>query len=82
MFNHNPVLSSGVVFLTLGIQAVNTCSFGGNPSDELSVLNTLLHQAMISYVLTVQRILRSVRPLLAQVLTSELHAACSSTLVI
>jgi len=34
---------------------------------------------MISYVSTVQHIPRSVHPLLAQVLTSELHAACSST---
>ena len=78
--NHNSVFSSGVIgFLTLGIQAVNTCSFGDSPSDELSVLNTLLHQAMISYVPTVQHIPHSVRPLLAQVLISELLAACSST---
>ena len=78
--NHHSVLSPGVVdSLAMGIQAVNSCSFDGSPSDELPVLNTLLLQVMISYVPMVQHIPRSVRPLLAQVLTSELHAACSST---
>ena len=64
--NHPSALSSNTVdFLALGIQAVTSRSFGGNPSDKLPALNAILHQAMISYVPTVQHIPCSVRPLLA-----------------
>jgi len=68
-----------VYVFALGIEAVNTCSFSSSPSDELPALNAVLHEAMISYVFTVQHIPRSVHPLLSQVLTCEFQAACSPT---
>ena len=59
--NHPSVLSSNTVdFLALGIQAVTSRSFCGNSSDELPALNAIFHQAMISYVPTVQHIPHSV----------------------
>ena len=49
VINHPSVLCSGAVdFLVMGIQAVNTCSFGGNLSDELPALNAILATVVIN----------------------------------
>ena len=65
--------------LDIGPISASAGSFQGPPAMESEVLNVLLEHVMVCPVSTVSHIPRSVRRLLAHVLSMELRRACSST---
>ena len=56
----------------------SACKFLGPPATESEVLNVLLDHIMICPVSTISHVPRSVRPLLAHILSIEFQKACSS----
>jgi len=64
--------------LEIGLLSASACKYLGPPAMESEVLNVLLNHVMICSVTTVSHIPRSVRPLLAHVLSIEFQKACTS----
>ena len=64
--------------LEIGLLSASACKFLGPPATESEVLNVLLDYIMVCPVSTISHIPRSVRPLLAHILSIEFQKACSS----
>ena len=64
--------------LELALLSASACSFIGPPNLESGGLTVLMEAVMVCPVSTVMHIPRSVRPLLAKVLSTELRNATSS----
>ena len=64
--------------LDIGLLSASACKYLGPPAMESEVLNVLLDHVMVCPVSTISHVPRSVRPLLAHVLSIEFQKACSS----
>jgi len=64
--------------LQIGLNSVESGSFQGPSALEPEVLNYMMKHILVCPVNTIAHIPRSVRPLLAQVLSIELRKACTS----
>jgi len=64
--------------LQLGLNSVESRSFHGPSALESEVLDFMMDNIMVCPVSTIAHVPRSVRPLLARVLSIELRKACSS----
>ena len=64
--------------LELALLSASACSFIGPPDLESGALAVLMEAVMVCPASTVVHIPRSVRPLFAKVLATELHNASSS----
>ena len=64
--------------LQIGLNSVACGSFQGSAAMESEVLTFMMDHVMVCPVNTIAHVPRSVRPLLARVLSVELRKACSS----